>query len=95
MANRRFPGPAATRAWRGSPAGRDSGVSVEEGQTESDRAMSWLRRAVTMGYGNLDSYRNETALDPLRHRPDFQLLMMDLVFPAEPFARGDHSSRTE
>jgi hypothetical protein len=26
-------------------------------------------------------------LDPLRSRPDFQLLMMDLAMPAEPFAR--------
>jgi hypothetical protein len=26
-------------------------------------------------------------LDPLRPRPDFQMLMMDLAFPYEPFAR--------
>jgi len=28
----------------------------------------------------------EKALGPLRARPDFQLLMMDLAMPAEPFA---------
>jgi hypothetical protein len=28
-------------------------------------------------------------LDPLRSRPDFRLLMMDQVFPAEPFAPRD------
>jgi hypothetical protein len=26
-------------------------------------------------------------LDPLRPRPDFQLLLMDLAFPADPFER--------
>jgi hypothetical protein len=26
-------------------------------------------------------------LDPLRSRPDFQVLMMDLSFPSDPFAR--------
>jgi hypothetical protein len=40
------------------------------------------------GYTNPDAYRTETALDPIRSRPDFQLLMMDLGFPAEPFLRG-------
>jgi hypothetical protein len=51
--------------------------------------MAALRRAVEMGYGNPDGYRTESALDPLRHRPDFRALMMDLEFPAEPFARGE------
>ena len=39
------------------------------------------------GYLSIDAYRGETALDPLRDRPDFRLLMMDLAFPAEPFAQ--------
>jgi len=33
-----------------------------------------------------DAVRTEPALDPLRDRPDFRLLMMDLATPAEPFA---------
>ena len=49
--------------------------------------MAVLRQAVTMGYRNPDAYRTESALDPLRNRPDFQALMMDLAFPTEPFAR--------
>jgi hypothetical protein len=28
----------------------------------------------------------DTDLDPLRSRPEFRLLMMDLAMPAEPFA---------
>jgi hypothetical protein len=40
-----------------------------------------------MGYRNPDAYRTESALDPLRTRHDFRVLMMDLVFPADPFAQ--------
>jgi tetratricopeptide (TPR) repeat protein len=66
-----------------------SGVQAAEGPTESDRAMKWLRQAVAVGYRNPASYRTETALDSLRSRPDFKLLMIDLEFPDDPFARGD------
>ncbi len=51
--------------------------------------MAVLYQAVTMGFRNRDAYRTEPALDPLRKRPDFRALMMDLVMPDEPFARGD------
>ena len=50
--------------------------------------MAGLRQAVTMGYRNPDAYRTESALDPLRNRPDFRALMMDLAFPAQPLAKG-------
>jgi eukaryotic-like serine/threonine-protein kinase len=56
---------------------------------EADRAMHLLRRAGEAGYRNSAEMRIETALDRLRIRPDFQLLMIDLAFPAQPFARGD------
>jgi hypothetical protein len=55
---------------------------------EADRAMEWLRRAVAMGYRNVDQLRIESALDPLRSRDDFQDLTRDLAFPAESFAPG-------
>jgi tetratricopeptide (TPR) repeat protein len=70
-------------------AGRPgSGVSTAEGQAAADRAMEWLRRAVAMGFRNLDHIRIESALDPLRSRDDFRLLMMDIAFPIDPFAPG-------
>jgi hypothetical protein len=47
--------------------------------------LSLLHQAVAMGYSNVDAYRNEDALDPLRDRDDFRLLIADLVMPAEPF----------
>ena len=34
-----------------------------------------------------DPRRKEANLAPLRGRPEFRLLMMDLAFPTEPFAR--------
>jgi hypothetical protein len=55
-----------------------SGVSAEEGSAESDRAMHWLRQAVTAGFANPDIYRNESALDPIRDREDFKTLMLEL-----------------
>jgi eukaryotic-like serine/threonine-protein kinase len=68
---------------------RGSGVSNEEGAQWAEKATTGLRQAVAMGYRNRDAYRTESALDPLRNRPDVRALMMDLAFPAEPFARGE------
>jgi tetratricopeptide (TPR) repeat protein len=62
-----------------------SGMTAAEGQAESDRAMEWLRQAVAAGYRKLSIMRTDTDLDPLRSRPDFRLLIMDLEFPADPF----------
>ena len=39
-----------------------------------------------MGYRNRIQLGLESALEPLHSREDFQLLMMDLAMPAEPFA---------
>jgi hypothetical protein len=64
-----------------------SGVSAAEGAIEASRAMEWLGRSVTMGYRNANEIRMERALDPLRSREDFRLLMLDVAFPAEPFAQ--------
>jgi hypothetical protein len=63
-----------------------SGVSAAEGAEQAEKAMAVLRRAVSMGFRNRDAYRTESALDPLRKRIDFKLLMMDLAMPAAPFA---------
>jgi serine/threonine protein kinase/tetratricopeptide (TPR) repeat protein len=64
-------------------------VPPGQGQAEADQAMDRLRRAVGMGYRNLDALRTEAALGPLRDRADFRALMMDLAFPEPVFARGE------
>jgi serine/threonine-protein kinase len=66
-----------------------SGVTAADGRAEADRAMEWLRQAVGAGYRKLTILRTDTDLDPLRSRPDFQLLLMDVEFPDDLFARGD------
>jgi serine/threonine-protein kinase len=64
-----------------------SGLTSAEGRTESDRAMVDLRQAATTGFRMLSLMAFDHDLDPLRSRPDFRLLMMDLSFPNEPFVR--------
>jgi hypothetical protein len=66
-----------------------SKVTKGEGEAAADRAMEWLRRAATVGYANVSELRIEAAFDSLRNRPDFQLLLLDLAFPADPLARGE------
>lgn len=71
----------------GPAEARGSGVSAAEDRVWADRAMETLRRAVAAGFRHLAHMQTDTDLDPLRGREDFQLLMMDLTFPADPFIR--------
>jgi eukaryotic-like serine/threonine-protein kinase len=64
-----------------------SGISSAEGAAYAEGAMALLRRAIAGDYRELDHVQAEHGLDPLRSRPDFQLLMMDLAFPTDPFAK--------
>ena len=78
---------ASSHAALSGLAGRPgSGISAAEAVTEAEAAMAGLRKAVAMGYRQLDSFRTEDSLNPLRSRDDFKLLMMDLAMPAAPFA---------
>jgi serine/threonine-protein kinase len=70
-----------------------SGIASQPGsgltQADADRlgesAVETLRRAIAAGLEDVAFMRRDTDLDPLRSRPDFQLLLMDLAFPVEPF----------
>jgi serine/threonine-protein kinase len=76
------------RATLAAAAGRDGpGPSTARASGLADRAIDDLRRSAAMGYRNGAQYRYEPALAPLRGRDDFRLLMMDVAFPAAPFAR--------
>jgi eukaryotic-like serine/threonine-protein kinase len=51
-----------------------------------DAAMVVLHRAVAGGLRDPVNMPTDRAIDALRSRPDFRLLMMDLAFPGDPFA---------
>ena len=62
-------------------------VEADDGAAEHGKVMELLGRALAEGYHNAIAMSREPALDQLRGRPDFRVLMMDLVFPARPFTR--------
>ena len=64
------------------------GRSGPEDVDLGDRAMAALRSATGVGFRSIDTFRDDSDLDPLRGRRDFQLLLLDLVFPADPFSKG-------
>jgi serine/threonine-protein kinase len=64
-----------------------SGITTADGRHEADRAMDDLHRAARGGFRMLSLMSTDHDLDPIRPRSDFQMLMMDLSFPDEPFAR--------
>jgi eukaryotic-like serine/threonine-protein kinase len=69
-------------------AGQDDvRTSATEASSEADKAMALLKKDVSMVYRGSHTVRTESALDPLRSRDDFRLLMLDLAFPAQPLAQ--------
>jgi hypothetical protein len=50
--------------------------------------MALLKMALDIGDRSSNRYRDESALDGLGGRPDFRILLLDLAFPSDPFARG-------
>ena len=64
-----------------------SGMSAAEGAAEAELAVAGVRKAIDAGYSNLVWVRTgDPDLNPIRSRPDFQALMMDVSMPVEPFA---------
>ncbi len=53
----------------------------------SDRAFELIRRAVHCGFMDIARMKSDYALDPIRSRSDFNLLLLDLTLPADPFTR--------
>ena len=74
---------AALEGLAGRPG---SGVSAAEVSEHVAHSMALLRKAVGLGYRNASDFRIESALEPLRNCDDFRLLLLDVAFPATPFA---------
>ena len=84
---------AGCHAMPASVAGRaGSSIDGSERSTEAETAMRILRGLIEGGYRDHELL-DESSLQPLRSRSDFQSLLMDLAFPADPFAVGPHVGR--
>jgi hypothetical protein len=59
-------------------AGDKSGSESRRVAAESDRAMDWLRQAVTSGHGVAARLKGDKDLDILRDREDFKRLLAEL-----------------
>jgi hypothetical protein len=67
-----------------------SGLTDAQGQAEAQRAVARVRSAFEAGDTAVSWVRNgDPDLKPIRSRPDFQQLMMDMTFPVQPFANHD------
>jgi hypothetical protein len=66
-----------------APSSHKGGLSRQECQ---DQAMAALRRAFENGYHQAEKVRKAPDFAPLASRPDFQELLRDMSFPADPFA---------
>jgi serine/threonine-protein kinase len=64
-----------------------------EARAEAELAVTLLRQAVETGYHDRVAMNTDEELEPLRGRPDFQLLLMDLAFPAEPVVKNPGADR--
>ena len=62
-------------------------AAADRQRRDADRAVATIRRAIALGFADSDALKNDPDFDSLRSRPDFQALLMDLAFPADPFAR--------
>jgi eukaryotic-like serine/threonine-protein kinase len=73
----------------GLPPEHKPGDPSDTPSAHLDTAMSLLWRAAASGYHDTTNLRADAAFDPLRSRPDFQLLILDLAFPDDAFVRSD------
>jgi tetratricopeptide (TPR) repeat protein len=68
-----------------SSAGREEAIGPAEREARTLRAIAVLRRALMAGHADLIQVRRDPVLDPLRRRRDFEVMILDLSFPADAF----------
>lgn len=69
-----------------SVSGTDGSIAADEREPRARRSIAALRRAAESGRIGLDRLRRDPVLAPFRDRADFRELLLDLAFPAVPFA---------
>ena len=65
----------------------EGAAAADRQKRDADRAVATIRRAVEMGYAHSNALKTDPDFKSLQSRPDFQALLLDLAFPADPFAR--------
>jgi tetratricopeptide (TPR) repeat protein len=60
----------------------------------AEQALETLRRSIAQGYRSYIEVFNDADLSAIRGCPEFQALLLDLAFPAEPFVGVDKGART-
>jgi hypothetical protein len=71
----------------GLAAQSGSGLTAVESRAEADHAMQSLRLAAAAGWRDSSWAAADPDLAPIRSRADFQSLILDIGFPADPFER--------
>jgi serine/threonine protein kinase/tetratricopeptide (TPR) repeat protein len=56
-------------------------------ESHADQAISLLRHAIESGYRKRTALETDPGWQPIRQRTDFQTLLRDIAWPADPFAR--------
>jgi tetratricopeptide (TPR) repeat protein len=78
---------ACLRAITAAVVTRDPKISSADAarlaREEADRAMAWLKKAVAAGFTDAEHIRQDTDLDALRDREDFQKLLAAIQHPKE------------
>jgi eukaryotic-like serine/threonine-protein kinase len=77
----------------GAAALPGSGLTTADSRAAALEAMTSLQLSVGAGWQDLALMRADTELAPIRSRPEFQLLMMDVAFPADPFSKDRDAVR--
>jgi serine/threonine-protein kinase len=75
----------ATASTAADPA--EGPAASDRQRRDAEHAVEILERLAARGYANTVALKNDPDFDCLRKRPDFQALLRELEFPAQPFAR--------
>jgi hypothetical protein len=78
---------ASFRSLASTAADPEEGPSAaDRRRRDADRAVAAVRRAIELGLTDSRLWKAEIDFAVLHARPDFLALLMDLDFPADPFA---------
>ena len=78
--------PVSTPYSVGPPAEGRPRNAASQARSDADRAIAAFRQAVAAGFRDNGLAQTDGDLIPIRSRPDFQVLLLDMAFPVNSFA---------